>query len=509
MYDIILLGDLNVDFLGNGLKHASSRLLRNFAISSSLTQVIKAPTRITSTSRTMLDLIFVNNEHRIIDSGVIPVSISDHFLVYCTLKTGVRKGLPKVIEYRSYKHSNEGIFLNNLEYVPRHVVENETNVEDAVLMWNKLFSGIANIHASIKKKRISGQKMPWLSPKIRESMCDRDYRHRKAMKSNSDYHWNMYKKLGNLVNREMKSAKSKYFVDLISNNKGDDSLIWKALKEATCRNKKCSTVSTLISDGITYNKPNVISEVLNSYFTSVATSLASKLSHVPFSDQKPLYYNCSKFELQKLNVDFVYNQLRCIKRNKAIGLDNISGRLVNFSARLIAPSVTSLLNRSMETRTFPKIWKCAKVTALYKSGNRNKASNYRQISVLPTLSKVLEKAVHTQFYQHLLDNNLITSVQHCFRSRRSTTSALIKFSDDILSSMENGKLCGVVSLDLSKAFDTVEHEILLKNLRWVGVSDVDLQWFASYLKDRTQKTSCANFMAELYRLGLAFHREAY
>ena len=97
-------------------------------------------------------------------------------------------------------------------------------------------------------------------------------------------------------------------------------MIWKALKEATCRNKKCSTVS----NGVTYNKPNVNSEVLNSYFTAVVTSLASKLPHVPFSDQKPLYYNCSTFELQKLNIDFVYNQLQSIKRNKATDLDKSS-----------------------------------------------------------------------------------------------------------------------------------------------------------------------------------------
>ena len=103
----------------------------------------------------MIDLNFVNNEHHIIDSGVIPVSTSDHFLVYCTLKTGVRKGLPKVIEYRSYKHFNESTFLNDLEHVPWHVEENETNIEDVVLTWNKLFSDVANIHGPIKKKRIN------------------------------------------------------------------------------------------------------------------------------------------------------------------------------------------------------------------------------------------------------------------------------------------------------------------------------------------------------------------
>ena len=108
----------------------------------------------------------------------------------------------------------------------------------------------------------------------------------------------------------------------------------------------------------------------------------------------------------------------------------------------------------------------------------------------------MERAVHTQFYQHLTDNNLITNVQYGFRSKRSTTSALIKFSDEILSSMENGNMCGTVSLDLSKPFDTVQHEFLLKKLRWVGVSDLDLRWFESYLDDRSQRTACANHVSD-------------
>ena len=133
---------------------------------------------------------------------------------------------------------------------------------------------------------------------------------------------------------------------------------------------------------------------------------------------------------------------------------------------------------------------------MFKSGDQNSASNYHPISVLPTLSKVLERVVHTQLYQHLTDSNIITNAQHGFRFKRSTTSALTKFSDEILSNMENGKLCGAVSLDLSKAFDTVDHEILLKKLQWVGVSDFDLHWFESYLSDRSQRTTCANHMSD-------------
>ena len=85
------------------------------------------------------------------------MSISDHSLVYCTLKTGVRKASPKVSEYRSYKSFNADSFINDIENIPRHVVENETNIDDAVITWNKLFSDVADAHAPIKNRRISGR----------------------------------------------------------------------------------------------------------------------------------------------------------------------------------------------------------------------------------------------------------------------------------------------------------------------------------------------------------------
>ncbi len=158
----------------------------------------------------------------------------------------------------------------------------------------------------------------------------------------------------------------------------------------------------------------------------------------------------------------------------------------NYLLNLFTTSVTKLLNLSLRTRTFPKIWKSAKVTALFKCGNRNDVSNYRPISVLPTLSKLLEKAVHVQLYQHLVDNNLFINKQHGFRPRRSTSSALINFSDEILTNMDKGNLCGAVFLDLAKAFDTVDHQILTKKLQWVG----------SYLHDRSQRIVCSQQLSD-------------
>jgi hypothetical protein len=182
----------------------------NFARSVDMSQIITDPTRITGTTRSLIDLVFVNNQHRIVDSGVVSLSLSDHSLVYCVVKSGVKKAPPRTIEYRSYKSFNANTFIQDMNNVPWHVVENESDIDSAVLMWNKLFCDIADAHAPVKRRRVKGTQVPWMNSKISEAMQDRDYHHRKAAKSNKTYHWNMYKQLRNFVNKEVKSAKSKY-----------------------------------------------------------------------------------------------------------------------------------------------------------------------------------------------------------------------------------------------------------------------------------------------------------
>jgi len=134
---------------------------------------------------------------------------------------------------------------------------------------------------------------------------------------------------------------------------------------------------------------------------------------------------------------------------------------------------------SIATNEFPNIWKCAKATALFKAGNRTSPSNYRPISILPTLSKVLERAVHHQFYQYLNQHNLLNEKQFGFRPKHSTVNAVSSFADEILLNMERGKLCGAVFLDLSKAFDTVDHTILLRKLSSFGATSDTAKWFES------------------------------
>ena len=139
----------------------------------------------------------------------------------------------------------------------------------------------------------------------------------------------------------------------------------------------------------------------------------------------------------------------------------ISARLLKDSTEVISAPLTKLFNLSLQSSVFPSIWKSAKVSALFKGGDVSAPGNYRPISALPTISKILERAVHIQLYDYLESNKLLTSKQFGFCPRLSTTIAASHFSDPILYNMDNGLVTGAVYLYLAKAFDAVDHSLLL------------------------------------------------
>ena len=177
---------------------------------------------------------------------------------------------------------------------------------------------------------------------------------------------------------------------------------------------------------------------------------------------------------------------RCGENNKSISLDNISARLLKDSANVISKSLTKLFNWSLVTHTFPSLWKFGKESALFKEGDRCDPNNK---SRLPSLSKILEKAVHNQLYHFLYENKVITPKQFGFRPKLSTNTAFTHLRDNVLLNMDSGRLTGAVFLDLSKAFDTFDHRLLLRKLKLVGLSDDTVNRFQSYLTNRKQRTS--------------------
>lgn len=201
-------------------------------------------------------------------------SLSDHSLIYCILKAGVPKLPSRIIEYRSYKNYSQSVSVNDLKNIDWNIVDIQENVNDAVEVWNKLFTDVANRHAPIRKLRMKGRHAPWITVNLSNAMRDRDYHRRKAVKSNSEYHWKFYKQAKISVNKLIKKFKFEYYLDLINKNKGNSSALWKTLNEITSRKSSAPITCIEINDTPQTDVKSIV-EGLNSHFSSIGSRLAS------------------------------------------------------------------------------------------------------------------------------------------------------------------------------------------------------------------------------------------
>ena len=178
---------------------------------------------------------------------------------------------------------------------------------------------------------------------------------------------------------------------------------------------------------------------------------------------------------------FIEKELRNLKQQKATGIDNLPPGLLKDCAMYIATPLCYIINLSISTSTIPTIWKHAKVSLVFKSGDSSEPGNYRPISILPVLSNIIEKAIHKQLMDYLETENLLYNQQYGFCRKRSTTMAATLFCDRIRQQMDSGNY-----FDLTKAFETIGHNVLIDKLPKFGIRGKSLDWFVDYLFSRSQ-----------------------
>ena len=190
------------------------------------------------------------------------------------------------------------------------------------------------------------------------------------------------------------------------------------------------------------------------------------------------------------------------KTSKGFGNDNISSYFLNLALPIISKSFTCLFNRSISQWKFPASWKIARVTPIFKDGDKSAKENYRPISVLPVISRLFDKIIYNQLYKYLNSHGFLSSNQSGFRALHSTLTALLKNTDDWYNGIDLGKFVGTVFVDLKKAFDTVDHNILLQKLNHSGVQGLDLKWFESYLSNRKQFTRIDGIDSSIQKINI-------
>ena len=330
------------------------------------------------------------------------------------------KGKPKLIEARQFKHFDSTAFQNNL----REAFSNFNHYTNPNLAWHKwkeTFLEIADKHPPLRLRKVKNEYTPWLIKEIKTMSYHRNYLKKKAVSLKSPAYHIAYKKCGNEVNRRIKDAKTNYYKTSLKNSTSSkDSR--KIINQLLNKKSKSTSINELIinHNRITGDK-NVANE-FNNFFCKIGPQLAQ---NIPSSDLDPLHYvtpGSNIFEFKNITSAELASVL---KKIKASGLDKISGKLLKAAGSSIIESLTYLFNLVLNTGTFPDDMKFAKITPIYKSGEKTDCGNYRPISVISTVAKILEKIIYNQIFDFLKQNSILANQQSGFRPLHSTETTLL------------------------------------------------------------------------------------
>ena len=272
---------------------------------------------------------------------------------------------------------------------------------------------------------------------------------------------------------------------------------WSLINNLLGKNSKSTIINEIRTDSnVILTDRNLIANNLNDYFVNIGPSLALGVEgnyHTSAGVTNRGDSECNTtFCFSDISVHQVLNNLKQLVTSKATGVDKIPAKVLKLSADIIAPSLTTIFNQSLHTGIFVNEWKLACVKPIYKSEDRTKCENYRPISILPVVSKIFEKEIFQQLYSYLSANSLISKFQSGFRPKHSSLTLLLQMCDEWLKNMDEGKITGLVSLDIKKAFDSINHQILMSKMKdQFGIRENELNWFTSYLTDR-QQVCCVN-----------------
>lgn len=468
--EMFCLGDFNIDMLkpdGLATKNFFS-LLDTF----NLKQMVNTPTRITLTSASLIDLIISSNPDVIKGVNVIPLNhLSDHDLIMCELFVAriAKKAIYKTI--RDFKHFSHENFLIDLMSSPLEEIFLNNDINGKVTQLNTILINLFNAHAPTITIRITKNYSPWLTDNIRLLMKLRDKAHIRWRKSKNKAHFNYYKMLKNYTTQACRKEKKAYLDQKMRT--GGINNIWKDLDVLDIRKKRVEVPAHL--SGV---------QDINNYYINGIPQVEIDQTTLNFYKNN-IKGNVCPFSFREVSEDEVEKIIFGIKSN-AMGSDGLNLKFILYCCPFIIRTLTHIVNFCLQNGVFPDCWKNAIVNPIPKTNCPMDFKDLRPISVLPTLSKVLEKAVVIQIREHMEKNSILPETQSGFRALHSCETALLNLTDDILRGFDKNKITVLVLIDFSKAFDTLNHEMLCAILKYYGFCDNVLKFFSSYLARRSQ-----------------------
>ena len=479
----ILAGDFNVNLFKND--SYESRVLADSVIEPfSLTQMVTSATRITDKSKTLIDLILVTRPENVLYTGVCDApGISDHCFTYCAYNLKRVKFKPYVVKRRDFRNFDKVAFHQSIELEPWENILCVDSVDDKVTVLENQINNCLDKFAPYKSFVVSNKSAtPWITDEILEKMDERDGCKDTFNKTGENKYWEAYKYLRNKVTAMMRASQKKVFNDTINSKISDSAAFYKAAEKLhVIPNKKSKPNFNFSADALNKAFTSNNNKKLNEDFIN------SRISNL-YKRTNPCIH---KFSFQPVSEEEVVKIVKSIK-SKSSGIDGINISTILLFLPRITTVLTNIINTSFELNQFPERWKKALITPIPKCDVPLQESDFRPISLLPTFSKILEKAANIQIVAYLLKHDLLDPYQSAYRKNHSTFTALLKITDDILDSIDDSKITLLIFLDFSKAFDTVNHKILLAKLKILGFQNDTCEWINSYLSNRYQQVVCGN-----------------
>ena len=290
----------------------------------------------------------------------------------------------------------------------------------------------------------------------------------------------------------MRQKKQAFFEEKLPETIGKPKELWESLKALGMPNKTVISNFNAIekNDTLTYDTRS-ISKIFKNFFSKLAKSLLIKPPNPPdnYNLQSVVRYYSSftisdDFCLSNTSEEKVLKIMKNIESSKAAGVDKLSRRFLKDGANILAKHISTLCSLSISQRAIPNACKITKLKPIFKKGKESDPSNYRLISLIPSISKIIERVIHDQTNAFLSDKDILYNYQSGFRGNHATNLCLSFLTDKVLKRFDEGLLTGIILIDPQKAFDTIDHEILLQKRKAIKFSESTIKWFTSYLSER-------------------------
>ena len=487
--ELIILGDFNLDYIDFNCysKHYLAKALNSLG----LTQMVNGVTR--PASDACLDHIYSSHPARIREVSIGKSGLSDHLpvtILRCYKTMDAQRKQHSKIKYRNIDKINKECFLRDLREAPWDISFVFRDADDIVESWYKIFNDILDNHAPLKSKSVKKINQPrWFTNDLYNEINKRDNLLKRARRTQNKQDWSAFKLVKNKVTRKLRNAKEQYFKTQFSKNQKCPKKLWSLIKDLS-KDTKNNDDSVPIADenNNLIKDDHSIAERFNRFFVDVYKRLI-KSTPVLHYDALPGPPDKSNSQIENLIPQItpseVNDYLLSIPTHKATGIDGLGARVLRIAAPEISCSIAKIINHCIETCTFPSQWKIAKVKPLFKNqGNKQDIQNYRPISILPILSKVFERHIFNAVNTYLTENSLLYRFQSGFRKNHSTDTALLFLLDQVLLDLDKNNVSGLVFVDYSKAFDLINHDILLVKLRSYRFPDNVVKLLQSYLLNR-------------------------